>query len=338
MSVVMQVHIKYSSEPGFNAILKLYDRRFGTTLRGDSKCGSEQLAHTAAKEDLFQDSVRKGAVGPVLRAIEEETRIGHGIGVSYRREALDGTPEGLVKYEANLWQKCDKHFDQEAKAYTRLSDLQGKVIPQVYAHIHLAPPQEAAISVPADLLERQETAQYFTVKGLLMQRIDGYDLRDLPVSPLAPPDPQEWQSIVQAAIDAAHAINRQGICMLDCTPFNVVVQKTSQRPFLVDLAQCWFREEIYAEAENSSPDGEDQGANDQQAGDTNSDTDSDAYTIPSEDSNWDPEIGYWEKVKQSNNTVALGAGMARRLLEARGIAIMPKYPDYHGIIATIKSN
>lgn len=56
----------------------------------------------------------------------------------------------------------------------KLSELQGKVVPRLFAHVQLVFGQEAAVSVPAELLERQETAQNFQVKGLLMQQIDGY--------------------------------------------------------------------------------------------------------------------------------------------------------------------
>ncbi|KAJ4404702.1 hypothetical protein N0V82_010445 [Gnomoniopsis sp. IMI 355080] len=325
----MKVHVKYGPEPGFDAILKLYDRRFGTTLRDGLQ--RDRLTHTAAKESLFQDSVRSGAISRVLRQIEDDDRVQ--VFRTTGSADVDGTAAGYVKYEANRWRKCEELFAQEAKAYTRLSNLQGKVIPQMYAHVRLAAPQEAAVTVPVDLLERHETAQYFQVKGILIQRIFGCDLYDLPVSKIAPPDPKEWQGIVQAAIDGAHSVNCQGVCMEDCSPWNVVVEETSRRPFLVDLAQCQFRDEMFAELEDSSSEdeeGEDQDAKNQQAGDKYSGTGSD-------ESDWDPDVAYWEAVRNSNGTAALGQGMARRLRDTKGIGIVPEYPDYKGIIAGIKS-
>lgn len=324
--------MKYGPEPGFNAILKLFDRRFGTTLRR-----TKSLSHTVTKEEIFQESVRTGAVDSVLRAIEEETRAS-GFGVSYSSE-VDGSDEVYVLYEANLWQTCEEYFDHESKAYKKLSDLQGKIIPQLFAHVQLPPLQEAAVSVPADLLERQETAQYFQVKGLLMQLVDGYELWDLPTSGLAPANPGQWQGIVQAAVDAAHTINRKGICMNDCSPYNVVVEKASQRPFIVDLAQYWSREDIDDDDDDDDNAGEpslgmdgkaDQVAEQQQS----SDAESDAGSV---ESDWDPEIDYWEKVEANNNCFALGGVMAKRLLTTRGITITPEYPDYQGIIASIKN-
>lgn len=119
MSVVMRVHVKFGPGPGFNAILKLFDRRFGQSLRQGTVFTTEPLDHTAAKETLFQESVRSGGIGSVLDAIEEESRT-RGFAVSCSDD-VDGTAEGYVLYEADIWQTCEGYFDRKAIRASRES-------------------------------------------------------------------------------------------------------------------------------------------------------------------------------------------------------------------------
>lgn len=79
--------------------------------------------------------------------------------------------------------------------------------------------------------------------------MDGYELSELHLSPAAPSHQGRWQHIVQAAVDGAHEINCHGVRMLDCSMYNVMVDKASDHPFIIDLAQCGFIEEMYEEDE-----------------------------------------------------------------------------------------
>lgn len=97
-------------------------------------------------------------------------------------------------------------------------------------------PQENIVSCPPDLLQRPETMQYFEVRGILQELVDGYELSQLHSSPTAPTDLGRWQAIVQAAVDGAHEINRHGVLLLDCSMYNVMVDTESHHPFIVDLA------------------------------------------------------------------------------------------------------
>lgn len=96
-------------------------------------------------------------------------------------------------------------------------------------------PRDNILSCPPDLLERPETRQYLEVKGILMELVDGYELSELHFSPAAPSDPGSWKDIVQAAVDGAHEINRHGVLMHDSSMYNVMVDKKSHHPFIVDL-------------------------------------------------------------------------------------------------------
>lgn len=72
---------------------------------------------------------------------------------------------------------------------------------------------------------------------------------------------------------------------------------------------------MFAKAKGSScKKNEDQSTNNQQTENTHSDTGSDES-----ESARDPGVAYWEAVRGSNGTAALGQGMARWLLDAKGL-------------------
>ncbi|KAF8202518.1 hypothetical protein BJ912DRAFT_842750 [Pholiota molesta] len=291
MSPVMDVTIHTESGAHIRAVLKLYDRRFGTDLRSIRR---EHAPHTAADEAVFQSFVREGKMGPFLRELEEGKKTA--LIAPKASHLRDGTPEGSAKYEAALWQQCNDHFDCETEAYARLGDLQGRSIPRMYAHVCLAPQS-------ADAPPEPQTARYLEVKGVLLELIPGYNLWDLPTSPLAPADPETWPDIVQSAVDAAHDINRRGVIMQDCGPRNVVVDERAQTPFIIDLAQCCFRDKMIEAWE--------------EAGEASGE----------EDEDWDPDVEYWERVMGFDNPGAIGAVMTTILLQTKGMKLDIKYPD-----------
>ncbi|KAL2169486.1 hypothetical protein VTG60DRAFT_5955 [Thermothelomyces hinnuleus] len=153
-----------------------------------------------------------------------------------------------------------------------------------------------------------ELVPYLEVKGILLKRIDGYELGDITASPLAPP-PAEWQQVVQSAVNLAHDINKPGIIMWDCTSRNVVVHRESQTPRFVDLAQCRFRDEIEKYWH--------------ERGRANSE-------------NWDPEVEYWKLVDDFDNPKELGVPMVTRAKRERGAALQIKFPDCSALISHIQ--
>lgn len=170
MSSVMDVTINTKSGSALRAVLKLYDRWFGTDLR---KIQGKHAPHTAADEAIFQSFVQQGKVGPFVRELEEEKKAT--LIVPKASHLHNGTPEGTAKYEAALWQECNEHFNCETEAYGRLRDLQGKSIPRMYTHVCLG---LHASDVPPDLLQ-PEIARYLEVKGILLELVPGYSLWDL---------------------------------------------------------------------------------------------------------------------------------------------------------------
>jgi hypothetical protein len=161
MSPVMEIVTNTSSGSEFRAVLKLYDRRFG---RDHREIRGQHAPHTTADEVAFQSFVRRGKMEPFLRALKHDKATEDVAPVPW--QYYDDTPEGKAMFEAALLQECIEQFECETEAYARwLSDLQGKLIPRMYAHVYIAP---SGPGVPADLLQSQ-TAFYFEVRGVLLE-------------------------------------------------------------------------------------------------------------------------------------------------------------------------
>ncbi|KAK4248925.1 hypothetical protein C7999DRAFT_39915 [Corynascus novoguineensis] len=283
MSVVLDVSVQNRHGPPIHHVLKLYDRRFGSCLRDILE--DKPAPYTRENEAAFQTFVGRGMIPGSLRHLKQRNDTEQYAVAAWQFLDEPNRTEGLAKYEATLWRDCIKHFECEITAYNRLADLQGKLVPRMFAQISLSSIQLATIP--------QEAASYFDVKGILLERIDGYCLGDL-------------TQIIQSAVDAAHEINKRGIIMKDCAPRNVVVDGQSNTPGIVDLAQCRFRDELvnrwYKNGWN-------------------------------EDEGWDPDVEYWEQVGTASNPAAIGAVMVMRIQKITGVKVDVRYPDYEAIIA-----
>jgi hypothetical protein len=301
MSQVLNVTIQTPNGSTIHAALKLYDRRFSEDLRDVS---GKHMPHTSIQEIAFRAFTRHGMLTPFLRELEEEKKTEHV--PSRPGDFFDKTTvEGRAKFEAALWYKCTEHSQCETQAYERLRDLQGKLIPRMLAHVRLVA-GEADISIPEDL---QGMAEYFEVKDVLLEFVDGYSLGDIATSPLAPSDPETLHWIIQSAADAAHEVDKHGVLMQDCSPWNVVVDKQSQTPYIIDFAQCYFKDQLTKLWLESGWD---------------------------EDEDWHPDIEYWQRVSQSQNpaAIALVAGMCVK--KENGIEMVFRWPDYEGIISDVE--
>ncbi|KAK3293465.1 uncharacterized protein B0H64DRAFT_465733 [Chaetomium fimeti] len=252
MSPVLNVVLFGIDELGhkfhFQAILKLYDRRFGERLR---MCLGEHVPHTAERELAFQSFVRRGMMDRFLRRREE-------------------VPEG------------------EETQRPRGKKLEGSI----------------------NLLDSPDTAQYFEVKGVILERVPGYPLNELPTSPLAPSNMVLWPGIVQAAVDAVHEVDSRGVLNNNCAPYNIVVNCRSHTPFIVYFASCDFKELLI-----------------QRWKDTGRMDDDD-----------DPEIEYWEEVVTANNEGAIGAAMTARLRRMKGLELKIRYPNSQKILEDTKKS
>ncbi|SPQ21897.1 527855f9-69e8-4dba-b42c-aa71a915de4b [Thermothielavioides terrestris] len=297
MAVVLDVSFQTRRGQLIHGVLKLYDRRFGSSLR--NILTNKPAPYTQENEAAFETFVGRGMMPEFIHYLKQKSETETlPIAAWQFLEEPDRT-KGLAKFEATLWHDCIEYFECETKAYNRLADLQGKLVPRMLAHVSLSPTKLATSIAP-------EAAPYFDVRGILLERIDGYCLGDVELGPL-PQDLRTLQQVIQSAADAAHEINKRGIIMNDCAPRNVVVDGKSNTPRIVDLAQCYFREEL---VEQWYKDGW------------------------QEDEDWDPDVEYWEQAE--NNPAAIGLVMVTRIQKRTGVKLDIRYPDYKEIIAGIR--
>lgn len=305
MSTVLDVVFETDSGSRVQAVLKLYDRRFGRDIRSGvcvHKDGpSMHYPHSAPAEARFQSFVREGKVGPFLEELEQEKRSSD-IPLSTAR-SYDKTPDGPVKYEAALYLEFREHFECETEAYARLGDFQGNSIPQIFAHISLC-------SAPPDLLE-PSMASYFVIKGVLLQRITGFNLFHLSTSPTL--DPGIWLDIIHRAMDATRDINLRGIILLDCSARNVVVEGGTNRLFIIDFAQCEHKDKLIADMLAYR----------------------ESQTDSSEDEDFDGDVEYLENVRFHDNTGAIGCVMAGRIERLKGVKLAIRYPDWEKMMEDV---
>jgi hypothetical protein len=119
---------------------------------------------------------------------------------------------------------------------------------------------------------------------------------------------------VQSAVDAAYHINMRGVIMNDCAPRNVMVkQGDSQTPFIIDFAQCWFKDRLIKLWEDIG------------LGDEDSE----------DEEEWNPDVEYCQRLRSHDNPADIGAVMANLLLRATGMKLDIKYPDYDKMIDDI---
>lgn len=314
MSPVMDVTIITPSGVYGRAVLKLYDRRFGVDLR---KVRGDYSPHTSRDEAAFQAFVQSGKMELFLDDLAKAKRESM-LPVKAAHFLDDNSRDRIARFEAALWQETKEHFECETETYKRLSELQGKLVPRMYAHIRLvAQPGDTVSATAGD--EHQKIAPYLEVKGILLEQISGYGLWDLPISPLAPSDLATWGGIVQTAVDATQAINRHGIVMEDCDPRNVLVDQHSQTPFIIDLAQCAYKDKLLELWEGLGPEEKE-----------------DFRDEFDEEWLWDSEAEWWEQLRQSDNPGAIGSVMATRVRQEKGMELKLRYPDYYKIISDIR--
>ncbi len=99
--------------------------------------------------------------------------------------------------------------------------------------------------------------------------------------------------------------------MQDCAPRNVVVDKSSHTPRVIDLAQCRFRDKLAERWQRWKW---------------------------HEYDDWDPDIEYWEQVQGGDNPGAIGAVMINRVQKATGVKLEIDwwFKECEAIIAEIK--
>lgn len=225
-SPVMVVAFDTQSGPA-DAILKLYDRRFGQDFR---TLDGEYSPHTSQNEETWQQYVDQGLAAPFFQQMEDDQA--KSMLFLFPDDYYEDSWEGRAKYEGGLQHQVLQYFDTETKTYERLNDLQGIHIPMMLAHVYVSQPRHKST----------ETEVYFRIPGILIQRIKGSSLFQLADGGQSALQNEALESIVQRTVNIANIINERGVIMRDCRPENVIVESATSQPFIHDFAQCFFRE------------------------------------------------------------------------------------------------
>ncbi|KAK0644225.1 hypothetical protein B0T16DRAFT_392612 [Cercophora newfieldiana] len=125
--------------------------------------------------------------------------------------------------------------------------MQGRYIPRLLAQVYLTVENDDNHNNDNDkddhdISPLHRRPFYFRVPGILVEYIDGFSLTDLGTTPDIPRS--KWHGIIQQAADAARYINDAGVINDDCQPRNVMVQRENLQPFHIDLAQCFFSDDL----------------------------------------------------------------------------------------------
>ncbi|KAF7936232.1 uncharacterized protein EAE98_002451 [Botrytis deweyae] len=219
LSCVMEVELLNQSG-NKRAVLKVFDRRFASQLRSDYKVGPS----TVAKETAFFECVKSGDASKFVDRLRND-------------EDFEEPEEGwdMGQNEAYLYDLCLDMYEAETTVYRKLEHLQGKEIPQLLAQVKLQA-TTAADEAPDNAID------FFQIKGILIELIDGYTLSDLPTK--APRE--SWGEICHEAVRVVRLLDDHSILNEDVRPSNIMITRQptqdKYRVVMLDFAQCTFRE------------------------------------------------------------------------------------------------
>ncbi|KAK4463038.1 hypothetical protein QBC42DRAFT_174468 [Cladorrhinum samala] len=228
------------------AVLKLYDRRFSEGFRENRRCDPWEREI----EDSYVDFVQSGGFDKFISRI-------HQVPEAYydaRYEPQDDDESwGDGECESALADECSAMFNKETAAHETLRNLQGLLIPKLLARV------EIDVGPPSIVPEEKEDAKHisshglepFKVKGILMQHLEGFPLREIPDRCRASPSPRSaWQDITDQAVSIARVVNDYGIINYDVRTENFIVaeclpgagpQGRRYRVYMIDFGNCRHR-------------------------------------------------------------------------------------------------
>ncbi len=194
------------------AFLKLYDRRFADQLRRDN--GIDEW--TCEMEQAYIQSIWDGSVDGFLHNLHN---------IPYFQE---DTEENWTdaQNEAYLADELLKFFKAEVAAYDALHEQQGKSVPKLLAAVYLDLTPKASSTTTADVTTKATNFldfQPFQIKGILVQHIEGFNLRQVPEH-----CPRStWQDIIDQAVSIARLLGDHNILNRDVRTENFIVSPSA---------------------------------------------------------------------------------------------------------------
>ena len=218
------------------AFLKLFDRRFTDGLQRHNGIGP----WTKRMEEAYIDSVKIGAIYSFLHDLTH---------IDLFQENTEDDWDDAQK-EALLAHTLLGQYNAEIALYDGLRDQQGVVIPKVVAAVDLD--LELATSSGTPSRCGRGHFEPFRVKGILLEYIDGCNLRDIvdhfPRS--------SWQDIFNQAIAIVRIMDDCNILNTDVRPENFLVctdpdghRHPYSKVFMIDFGMSRFRGPDESDAE-----------------------------------------------------------------------------------------
>ena len=233
-SVTLRVSPIYCSngELPMPMVLKLFDRTF-------SPRASSDMPASRVSELAYVDFVKNGDISSFLKILNQENK--HEETNEKEKKELTGvkndvdeehdlTTAEIAKNEASFYRTMSQFHSAEIATYNILDDLQGRHVPKFFADVRL------------DLGLTDEAAQFpefFLVKGILIEYIEGFGLDDL--SKGAPES--SWGAICHQVIKVVNLISDHGVLNEDTTTRNVIIRQIADEFQIVffDFAYCYPR-------------------------------------------------------------------------------------------------
>lgn len=203
-----------ADQPLSPMVLKLFDRTFSPRPTSMERA-------TRASETAYLEFVRSRKITTFLST---------GI------ESLDQEDWTSAQNEAWRYRSMSQFHSAEMATYDALADLQGCHIPKFFADIRLDPGLSA---------ESKQFPDYFLVKGVLIEYVEGFHVHELPTG--APES--AWGTICDQVIKVVNLISDHGILNEDTTVENVLVRHVNDDYQVVffDFAYCYPRSAYFSD-------------------------------------------------------------------------------------------
>ena len=201
-------------------VLKLFDRRFVAELRKKERIDP----WTTDIEQQYYHFVVNGSASKFITKLNSNSEMAE----------EDGDTWNVPENEAYIHDYMKDLCKREVEVYNTLKDIQGHVIPQLFACLTVP----SSSSSPAESVNK-----YIEIPGILLQYIDGFPLRDIAAhAPMA-----AWQIICDDAIQIVNLMSHRGILNENVTTWSFIVQVSpgnKLQVFMKDFALCDFRREF----------------------------------------------------------------------------------------------
>ncbi|KAF2659114.1 hypothetical protein K491DRAFT_755570 [Lophiostoma macrostomum CBS 122681] len=192
-------------------VLKVFDRRFATQLRRDSKAKS----WTPEVEKRYHQFASTGGLSRLIPYISQKET----------DEDWSETDErwDQAQLETYLQYRSLKLYKTEKEVYGILHAFQGKDIPYLYANVNIK------TATGPDY-------ENYDCPGILMEYVQGFPLTDIErYAPQA-----NWQGICERAIRIVNQIGEKGIRNEDVKTRSFII-KSNGKVAMIDFASCVVR-------------------------------------------------------------------------------------------------